>query len=737
MRFVVRMIVFLLLMLPAVCQAQLNIQEFRTTNAYPGSVVYLWFPEGGAPTFPSTPTGWTYFEPASYGTGDVWHRQWAWGVRIPTDATAGSYVIPVGSDSVNVTVGSAPAATVWRRILPGNEAIEFSEAALEAGFGVELPSTVHEWARPLECPAGAKIRGYGATVRRVAGGSSPYALFRPAGALYLEGLTLQHADELAQSSIQYIRKADGWSAGHVTVTRCLIQRGQLSVDADLAHMLVEGCKFDKGLVGACSFGAVFRDNEFWGPTLPSHHSFLNTGATSLLACSNRFFNTSRGMVFQTGDCKETVVMDTQFNGIVGGEPNANECILLEASPDVAPVGEQGMRRIVFVDTFLNNCAGPGFSMVGNGMHHVYIYNCKGLVNQAGININVLNGGAMDDLTIQEYETNGFVRFTGAVGDVFFTNLQIVERTLGAGNAAVYDTTLLNANIDYPFQVDDAAFENGTYWFTTTKYNSRRGQEAITAIDFSPEDDDFTPAKLPNLQLWLRADQGLTKAGGGTPADGEAIERWQSIEGSSLNFDQATGSKQPVLRSTGVGSQAAIDFDGSNDLLVHSAAALTATAGSLFVVVRFDALPNANGILLSTADTAGAGHFAWYGHGDDSNKHALFQLYEDPTVDTLDGDDTLAIDTNYLLMWGSDDDLIRVRRNGDRQTLTADTGSNTGRWYGDVTLRDVVALGGLKINSELGFVSAKIAEVISYSSQLTPSQVKRVQTYVASRYGISM
>lgn len=53
---------------------------------------------------------------------------------------------------------------------------------------------------------------------------------------------------------------------------------------------------------------------------------------------------------------------------------------------------------------------------------------------------------------------------------------------------------------------------------------------------------WTPAKLPNLALWLRADLGIT-------LNGSKVSAWADQSGNANNFSQANGANQPTFTAS--------------------------------------------------------------------------------------------------------------------------------------------------------------------------------------------
>ncbi len=89
-------------------------------------------------------------------------------------------------------------------------------------------------------------------------------------------------------------------------------------------------------------------------------------------------------------------------------------------------------------------------------------------------------------------------------------------------------------------------------------------------------DDFSPASLAGLQLWLRADAGITPNGG-------FVDLWQDQSGNGNDAAQATGYQSPALVTDAPSGMPALRFDGANDFL--SLRTRIANAQTAFLVLR--------------------------------------------------------------------------------------------------------------------------------------------------------
>lgn len=68
-----------------------------------------------------------------------------------------------------------------------------------------------------------------------------------------------------------------------------------------------------------------------------------------------------------------------------------------------------------------------------------------------------------------------------------------------------------------------------------------------------------------------------------PGDGNAVSSWRDGSGNGRTVSQGTGTRQPIYRATGIGSQPGVQFDGTDDWLASSSS-FTATTGDLTKVM---------------------------------------------------------------------------------------------------------------------------------------------------------
>jgi PKD repeat protein len=105
-----------------------------------------------------------------------------------------------------------------------------------------------------------------------------------------------------------------------------------------------------------------------------------------------------------------------------------------------------------------------------------------------------------------------------------------------------------------------AYACGGTFEVTLRVTDDRGRSRSTtqSVTVSADVEPGGPGTIPNLILWLRADelQGL--------ADGDPVASWPDGSGLCNHATQSSASKRPVYRTNVINGLPAVEFDSSND-----------------------------------------------------------------------------------------------------------------------------------------------------------------------------
>jgi hypothetical protein len=236
---------------------------------------------------------------------------------------------------------------------------------------------------------------------------------------------------------------------------------------------------------------------------------------------------------------------------------------------------------------------------------------------------------------------------------------------------------------------------------------------------------FPLTKALGLQHWVKSDVGVT----GT----NSISTWaDQSSGTSItgNLAQATAANQPSLVINAVNFQPYLRFDGSNDILVS---ANTFSGNAMYNT-------SSNTILMVKNLKSGLVDYKW--ETDPTNATRMgFELNGSAQrfdfVDDLTGKNAVSttnISNKDVIVGGVTDATTNsVRLNGN-----VDATNN----HGGITFSPAAAtLKPLNIGSnDLGnplYCNVDIAEVMTFNVKLGSSELRRVESYLALKYGITL
>ncbi|MEC3877863.1 hypothetical protein SOP96_19315, partial [Chryseobacterium sp. T9W2-O] len=220
--------------------------------------------------------------------------------------------------------------------------------------------------------------------------------------------------------------------------------------------------------------------------------------------------------------------------------------------------------------------------------------------------------------------------------------------------------------------------------------------------------------LNGLTRWHKADAGVTTATG--------VSAWVD-QSSATTISQATAANQPVYNTTAnlINFNSTITFDGSNDDLLNNISGLPqgATASTFYFVDR----PTAS----NTSRYA-------FGYGATSGT-ASFQAGPAGTFTTKQGGGSaFASQTNaYTVNIPS---ITRTGYDGTRAYLSHNAATEVlSTVYTQNVSTNAFAIGA-RSDGAANFFTGDIPEVIAYGGKSTASELIRIESYLAIKYGIT-
>lgn len=247
-----------------------------------------------------------------------------------------------------------------------------------------------------------------------------------------------------------------------------------------------------------------------------------------------------------------------------------------------------------------------------------------------------------------------------------------------------------------------------------------------------------PAPIPTagLQLWLKADAGVT-------LNGSNVSKWADQSGNNNDAIEQDGDRQPLLVMDGLNGMPTIRFDGVNDRLGLTGSKLVSQI-SLFIVFKIDSgaldyVPVAFGDM--DADGRVWGVYMQRGFaGYSSDTITIFAGFRGavraaaPRCAAFGMWHNISVVTNGV-MWNT-----TLRANGvDAQVthmhdinmfISVPIGNPTGTGTGGIAGNDAARPPFTQIASK-----CDVAEVILYDTVLPDSLRTSVEQYLAAKYGL--
>lgn len=240
---------------------------------------------------------------------------------------------------------------------------------------------------------------------------------------------------------------------------------------------------------------------------------------------------------------------------------------------------------------------------------------------------------------------------------------------------------------------------------------------------------FLPTGIPDLDLWLRSDLGVSTSGSNVTA-------WanQAPTGSSRDVAQGTASFQPTLQAAVLNGHSVVRFDGTDDGLISGNVDWTGVAGcTVFAVYKNATAPAVADQIVTKGTITVDNGFEFNAQSDQSQQLTIFTAgnYNGrrPAANSCPaGTWRIGSATGDPTLTGADE--IETWLHGVLQ------GKDTAVAVGAVTSiagNNPYAVGYRQ--SGLYYFDGDIAEIIVYTRVLSTAERRRVELYLARRYAI--
>lgn len=259
--------------------------------------------------------------------------------------------------------------------------------------------------------------------------------------------------------------------------------------------------------------------------------------------------------------------------------------------------------------------------------------------------------------------------------------------------------------------------------TSTVYAkaSLNGRESIQTQATFTKDANVGGFSKTGLQLWLRADLGLTVDGSNN------VSAWADQSGQGRVASQSTGANQPNS-ATGSGALAGvpvISFNGTSDLLqVADHASLKSNTPTVVVVGKYGSGGSTDRVFVAKAATP------WntgYGLVRPSTAREGFFIHSTSYFAQAPSGDGLAQDTCAVMAGFNNGTNVKYFRNGVQKGSVASP-------VGFINQSS----GPLEIGGQAGiskYLAGEIAEVLVYDQALSDTDRQNLEKYLYYRYGI--
>lgn len=221
--------------------------------------------------------------------------------------------------------------------------------------------------------------------------------------------------------------------------------------------------------------------------------------------------------------------------------------------------------------------------------------------------------------------------------------------------------------------------------------------------------------VSGLYLHLDATKQVYSDAGTTPStNGGAVHQWNDLIFGNHAI-QATGTNQPLYRTSGINSIASIDFDGSNDYLATG----NTTFGVFTQFVVFKLAGTAG--MITERGSGAAGDYIYGTTGNTTKVARTLTSAKELTADWSTDDTTKIVTKRY----GGTHATHRLWINGVDQSPTG-----AGDDPGTDSYTNVINIGGRTTSLP---IDGYIGEIIYYNRELSDSEREDVEDYLTTKW----
>lgn len=233
----------------------------------------------------------------------------------------------------------------------------------------------------------------------------------------------------------------------------------------------------------------------------------------------------------------------------------------------------------------------------------------------------------------------------------------------------------------------------------------------------------------NLQLWFRADAGVTTNGSGN------VSVWADQSGNANNATNTTAANQPVWVDGALNGLPVLRFDGVNDVLSTLGSVNVTNGLSIFIVAKNDVRKNYNGIFrIHTSPFSGSAYLEEYWQagntdaGSGNPVHAVNRVVPGGTFGAILTSDAKPAVNNYYIY-----DVLASGNAATQRVQGVQTASGSGISvlpYDQAQAHLGIGFGGVTTS---GLLDGDMAEILVYNVSLSLSDRNAVEGYLADKY----
>ena len=188
-------------------------------------------------------------------------------------------------------------------------------------------------------------------------------------------------------------------------------------------------------------------------------------------------------------------------------------------------------------------------------------------------------------------------------------------------------------------------------------------------------------------------------------------------------------ERPTSVASGINGRPSWDFDGDDDLLEMDSPPHSGTDGT-FSLQIYPHDVSSEQVFKAFSSTSVTNEYLIL--GIDAAGKLFVEVNDGGSIDRVTGSTVLTINTPYTVIVNSDGDDWIISLDGVDETLVETTGSNSGKWVGDLSI-DNMTLGALKHTSATKYYDGLMAELIDYEPVLSASCETRLDNYYDNWY----